>query len=324
MPSPRQELLQRLREQHVQLPDLQLLFSDWPQPAVSPGLDEMRPVISAALRSKLADRPTQHKVLDKMDVGLFTATYWPNTTLHQGLTLACIVIWLWVWDDDARVAKQIDQVARCFRVTDAAQQPATNTYQDFLTTIGNEIGDTHDFETRQLFLSEFKFTLESISLEQRRRLSPMLPTPEEYMATRMGTSAVNLASLLNCFANGFTLPLKVLTDPDMSVLLDQTNIIIWALNDLISLEKEIKEKAIDSLVPLLYHQSGNFEDAVTQVIGIVKKAIRHFDLVAATLANKFKDEAVAGNLCRFVDACRKNCTGSLYWSLRTRRYRLAK
>ncbi|PFH62200.1 hypothetical protein XA68_14607 [Ophiocordyceps unilateralis] len=216
----------------------------------------------------------------------------------------------------------IDCFAHCLRLGKVSTHSAgTNAFYDFLEIVGNAVYETHGIEHRELLLSEFKFTVEATSMEQKRRLNPMLPTPRDYMATRMGTSAVNITSLLNGYANGFILPIEILMDPEMRVVWDQTNLINWSLNDLLSLHKEIGEQTVDSLVPLLFHQSGDLKAAVSQVVEIIQGAVQRFDIAATALTNKFAgDSSIAENLSRYIDACRKNCTGGLYWSLRTARY----
>jgi len=47
---------------------------------------------------------------------------------------------------------------------------------------------------RKILLRELEFFMETSELEQKRRLSPELPTVEEYSACRMGTSAVTVTT----------------------------------------------------------------------------------------------------------------------------------
>ncbi|RDA94855.1 hypothetical protein CP533_4215 [Ophiocordyceps camponoti-saundersi (nom. inval.)] len=357
MTSQRQELLESLVGQPVHIPDLRGLFSEWPA-AVNPNLEDLRAFVSSSLKSKFAQNSAQYKTLDKMDIGLLTSAMWPDASFKRARVLSILVLWLFAWDDEmdteiGRLAddfeaaeasrrESIDKISHCFHLGNFSEQPVqTNTFHDFLTTIGNAVNDDYGIDFRMLLLSEFKFTAECISTEQRRRLSSMLPTPEEYIATRMGTSGSNITSLMNwyaprrviylpaaeniclerSYASETVLPLEVLTDPDMKVILDQVNLILWTTNDLYSLRKEIGEKAVDSLVPLLYNRGGNLEAAVSQVVHIMQEAIQRLDRAATKLATKFAgDETVAEGFSRYINTCRQNCTGSLYWSVRTARY----
>lgn len=71
--------------------------------------------------------------------------------------------------------------------------------------------------------------METSEVEQRRRLSEDLPTLDEYITCRMGTSACGVTSAYNEFAQGLDpLPTYVMEDPEMRNLWDGTNIIVWA------------------------------------------------------------------------------------------------
>lgn len=52
-------------------------------------------------------------------------------------------------------------------------------------------------EHRELLFRELEFFMKTSEVEQKRRLSPDLPSLEEYVETRMGTSAVNVTSFFN-------------------------------------------------------------------------------------------------------------------------------
>ncbi|KAJ0154480.1 hypothetical protein CTA2_12990 [Colletotrichum tanaceti] len=163
--------------------------------------------------------------------------------------------------------------------------------------------------------------METSEVEQQRRLSPKLPSTEEYLATRMGTGAVNVCTFLNEAAYGISLPVEILRDAHMKVIWDQTNILVCVVNDLLSLKKEIDQQSVESIVPLLYNNVGSLAAAVAMVVGIIEKSIEEFDGAAALLLGKFADdEALVADLKVYIDACRLNCTGNLNWSLRTGRY----
>jgi hypothetical protein len=84
-------------------------------------------------------------------------------------------------------------------------------------------------DQRVLIQKELEFFMETSETEQVRRLSEDLPSVDEYIACRMGTSAVGVTSAYNEFAHGLDpLPSYVMEDPEMRKLWDETNIIFWA------------------------------------------------------------------------------------------------
>ncbi|KAK2595981.1 hypothetical protein N8I77_013493 [Diaporthe amygdali] len=191
----------------------------------------------------------------------------------------------------------------------------------FFKVIGDAACEVYDRNHREILLSEFQFFMDTSEAEQRIRLSSELPSTKEYTRTRMGTSAVNVTTFFNEYAYGTSIPVNVLNDPDMKVLWDQTNIIIWATNDLLSLKKEVAQQTVDSLVPLLYHKHGNLDLAVSLVVETIENAVKDFDCAAEALARKFSaDRELMPKLETYINACRLNCTGNLNWSLQTGRY----
>ncbi|ORX95690.1 isoprenoid synthase domain-containing protein, partial [Clohesyomyces aquaticus] len=192
----------------------------------------------------------------------------------------------------------------------------------FFKVLGDAALETYTFEQRELLLKELEFFMETSEVEQRTRLSEDLPTMDQYITCRMGTSAVGVTSAFNEYSEGLApLPAHVINDPEMRIIWDETNIIVWAVNDLLSLKKEVQQQTVDSLVPLLYRKFGNLDLAVSLIVEAVQKAVQNFDRVAERLTNKYSaDEKIAVKLRAHIDANRYNCTGNLYWSLRTGRY----
>jgi hypothetical protein len=75
------------------------------------------------------------------------------------------------------------------------------------------------------------------------------------------------------------------------------------------------------LVPLLYQETNNLELSVSLVVDTIKKAVEKFDRTAELLQSKYAgDSEIQRRLKIHIEANQFNCTGNLYWSLRTSRY----
>ncbi|KAF2467746.1 terpenoid synthase [Lindgomyces ingoldianus] len=247
-------------------------------------------------------------------------------------------MWLFIWDDeiDAEVGRlssdlkaaqnfrndTIRYMQFCLGLGDDDCPAPENPIIAFFKVIGDAALESYTLEQRELLFKELEFFMETSEVEQRRRLSEELPTLDEYITCRMGTSAVGVTSAFNEFAQGMApLPSHVINDADMRTLWDETNIIIWAVNDLLSLKKEVQQQTVDSLVPLLYHRFGNLQLAVSLIVEAVEKAVQNFDSTAETLMRRYSaDEKIARKLKAHIEANQYNCTGNLFWSLRTGRY----
>ncbi|KAJ0273315.1 hypothetical protein COL940_009941 [Colletotrichum noveboracense] len=247
---------------------------------------------------------------------------------------------LFIWDDevDAEVGdlssdfqaaqtfrrETIEYVRHCLGLDEVGcvtREPPESKIIAFFKIIGDASCQAYGVEHRELLFRELEFFMKTSEVEQKRRLSPDLPSVEEYVETRMGTSAVNVTS----FFNEVSLPIKVLTDPYMKVVWDKTNIIIWATNDLLSLKKEVGQQTVDSIVPLLFREFCSLDLAVSMVVETIEKAVEDFDHAAYILTERYSgDESLIGNLKTYINACRLNCTGNLNWSLQTGRYGVSK
>ncbi|KAG6353738.1 hypothetical protein INS49_005447 [Diaporthe citri] len=203
-------------------------------------------------------------------------------------------------------------VRYCLKLSedDATKPEPPNQIIAFFKVIGDATCEAYYQSHRGILLREFEFFMETSEAEQRIRLSPELPSTEEYMRARLGTSAVNVASFFNEYAYGTSISVEVLNDPDMKVT-----------NDLRSLKKEVAQQTVDSFVPLLYLVHGNLDLAVSLVVETIENAVKDFDCAAESLARKFSDDKeFIPRLETFIRACRLNCTGNLNWSLQTGRY----
>ncbi|KAJ2983082.1 hypothetical protein NQ176_g946 [Zarea fungicola] len=292
--------------------------------------------LAAVKLASLSNSESKQNILQKIDSGLFSAAWWPTANFEAGLNLSRLVLWLFIWDDeidaegghlagDFQAAQDFRQttinfVEHCLGLTNSYCPTPSNQILQFFKRIGDAVCHSYD-EGKALLFSEIKFFIECSELEQSRRLSPDLPTIAEYQETRMGTSAVNITTFFNEYACNITLPVAVLEEPLMKIIWDKTNTIIWAVNDIVSLNKEVAQNTVDSMVPLLYTEFGSMKTALAMIVGLVEEAVESFDRAATALLGKYSDDGtIADKLTLYIDACRQNCTGNLYWSLRTARY----
>jgi hypothetical protein len=87
---------------------------------------------------------------------------------------------------------------------------------------------------------EIRLFMEMSELEQRMRLAGVIPSVEEFWRYRLGSSAVTVCMALNEFSwEDMNLPSTFYEDDDVKKVLIHTNTIISAVNDLLSVKKEI-------------------------------------------------------------------------------------
>ncbi|KAH6654009.1 isoprenoid synthase domain-containing protein [Truncatella angustata] len=335
--SAREGILEALDGREFRIADLSALFSNWPQ-TVSPCLDELRGLIPEILMSLTTSSEKLFK-LNKADFALFATSWWPDAPLGRAHILACLVVWVRSLRSNRReIDAEVGTMARDLKGAQEFRDETTEFMRQYLglcepkvktprsriiaffKVIGDAACETYSLGHRKLLFSELEFFMKTSELEQRRRLRVDLPTLDEYVSCRMGTSACNVTTFFNEFSIGVTIPAHILTSPSMRRLWDATNTIIWAVNDLLSLKKEVAQQTVDSLLPLLFYQYGDLERSAQTAIDLIAANVAEFDMVAERLLERWRTDDIADSLRLYIDACRYNCTGNLHWSLRTGRY----
>lgn len=127
------------------------------------------------------------------------------------------------------------------------------------------------------------------------------------------------------YALEIQLPNAIRADPDMAEIWLQANNVIWIVNDMLSLKKEIAQDETDSLVPILVGQGKDLQAAMDHGFDMVRNAKRSLDAAAIRLQETVKasySETVADDVEKFVESCRMACTGSTNWSVESGRYKI--
>ncbi|KAM3072435.1 hypothetical protein ACMFMG_009236 [Clarireedia jacksonii] len=331
----RKQLVMLLKGQRVHIPDLTSIFHNWPQ-AINREVDSIRPDIEKRLESLFPGDRRLEK-LKAADFALFGSCWWPHASEGSLRIVAYLAIWLFVWDDEldseigplandfsrgqAFRSDTIRYVTHCLGLEsqDLGDEPTNNIIRSF-KVIGDAICHAYTDAQRRILLEQMVFFMDCSEIEQRVRLSDELPTIGQYWDCRMGTSAVGVTLAVNEFANGCD-ESTMMIDEKMKILWDCANEIIWLVNDILSIKKELDQNTVDSLVPLLFRHTGSAQAAIDSAVASVTAAVKGFDRIAAELLQQYQyEQETHAALQRFINACRYNCTGNLAWSLRTKRY----
>ncbi|RAL64505.1 hypothetical protein DID88_001980 [Monilinia fructigena] len=317
-----------LRGQSGSHNNLYPIFENWPQ-GINAEVDSIRPDIEQKLESLFPGDPRLEK-LKAADFSMFGSCWWPNASIER-LRI------LFVWDDelDSEIGKFSNDFDKgqdyrsdtrtylyhCLSIgkVDPGDEPSNAIIRSF-KVIGDAICEVYTEAQRQILLEELLFFMDCSEIEQRVRLSEKLPTVEEYWRCRMGTSAVGVTTAMNEFAIGSEVS-TMMINTSMKALWDYTNEIVWLVNDILSIKKELEQNTVDSLIPLLYIDAGSAQAAIDSAVASLHVVVNGFDKLANDLIDQYRsDEITQAALQRFLDACRHNCTGNLNWSLQTQRY----
>ncbi|KAI1743355.1 hypothetical protein F4680DRAFT_445229 [Xylaria scruposa] len=144
----RADLISCIKGSRVRIPDLQSLFTHWPQ-YVHPQVGELEEYVQRTLES-IFPGPEEEERLRKMkatEVALFAASWWAYAPFEMLCVATTLSIWLFVWDDGQM-----------------------STFVKELALFINMCQEEHNFQ-----------------------MTANLPTIEEYLQRRMGSSAVRVA-----------------------------------------------------------------------------------------------------------------------------------
>ncbi|EED22466.1 conserved hypothetical protein [Talaromyces stipitatus ATCC 10500] len=227
-----------------------------------------------------------------------------------------------MWEDWESAQKfrldTIQYVQYCLGLAPSNQEysESTNPIIRAFDVIGFAIRDSCSLSQRKMVYDEMNEFMKQSEQEQRLRLNnDSLPSVDEFWSYRLGASAVFICLAINEYSYGdMDLPTAVFEDPDMKEIWQLTNIIISAVNDMLSLKKEIARDAIDSVIPIMYVQLGSVEAAMDKTVEFVVSMIQKFDEAEARLLTRYcSDENLQKQLWRFVDGAKYYCTGNLIW-----------
>ncbi|KAL1850514.1 hypothetical protein Plec18170_006799 [Paecilomyces lecythidis] len=235
-----------------------------------------------------------------------------------------------MWEDWDSAQKfrldTLEYVQYCLGLSDTDQkdpEPKNSIIRAF-NVIGFAIRDACTRNQRQIFYDEMQEFMKQSEQEQRLRLNDdHLPSLSEFWSYRLGASAVFICLAVNEYAYGdIELPEEIFEDVDMKEIWQLTNIIISAVNDILSLKKEIANEAVDSVIPILYVKLGSLEAAMDNTAGFIASMIRRFDEAEERLLQRYctADDDLQLQLRKFIVGAKQYCTGNLKWSMETRRY----
>jgi hypothetical protein len=106
--------------------------------------------------------------------------------------------------------------------------------------IGEGIKTEYNLNQKMKFYEEMRFFMEMSEREQRIRLAGVIPGLEDFWEYRLGSSAVTVCLAVNEFSwDNMHLPSDFCEDDNVKRILLHTNTIICAVNDLLSIKKEI-------------------------------------------------------------------------------------
>ncbi|KAK7911630.1 terpenoid synthase [Apiospora marii] len=311
----REYIMTQVQGSRVRFPDFQTFLAHWPQ-GVHPDIDRLEQDVHGILKSIFPNTEDVGRLqrTKAAKLGLFAASWWAYSSYEALRTLLTLCIWLFVWDDETD-SGQFSYMINSFSQAAEFRQETLSYLKESLSDggepgcstistnpiitgfgpVGRSIASWGDRDQVEMFLDELVFFIQMVEVEQRALATPHLPTVDDYMKQRMGTSAVRVF---------------------LAIMDDLGN--DWPSERHIVLEKRDKRKQaqsqVDTLIPLLFLELGSIQAAIDHGAEMVKASIGRFEAAEENLLARYSDRPNSGRALKdYIDGCKYACTANLNW-----------
>ncbi|KAH7305266.1 isoprenoid synthase domain-containing protein [Stachybotrys elegans] len=334
-----------MRGTRITIPDLQLLTDHWPS-AIHRDIEELEHEFNGILQHS-AFSSLDHGRLQKMarfEIPHFGACWFSFAVTFEALLVATLFsTWLFVWDDEtdshefstliddfekscAFRKETLDYLKKSLRLHDDGISTSSISHSPIITSfepIADVLIKQCTESERSKFMRELQFFIEMTEEEQQIQRRHYLPSVEEYMRRRMGSSAVRTCLALHEYVLGSRLPEDVMNSEYMHTIWHETNVIISVENDILSIKKEVDQSQVDTLIPLLSLELGSVQLAIEHATEMVRRSVQRLEAAEKLLLEKYSSHTkLQADLRKFISTCKSACNGNLNWSMTSGRYKL--
>ncbi|OBR09487.1 Terpene synthase family protein [Colletotrichum higginsianum IMI 349063] len=346
-------LASRFRGAELRIPDLMKVFAGWPF-STSPHLARLRALFDTTLDGCIGDEK-KREALKRADFGWLIALWYPDSEWAELEAVSYLGLWLFVWDDEIDVietdfSKSAELALLHHRSTLAYVRRALG-----VSAAGDDNDNSNDNdndegsapENMAVFGRFGELTRGTMSLAQRQRLSNELhsfvaqvaaehvfhldcriPSPEQYREIRRGTAAVMPVVVLAEYMTRTEIPEALSSSPAFRVLESTTVDLIWLINDLYSLPKELADDTVLSIIPVLLHSGSSgssrwtLDAVVERILADIRASMDEFEGAAKELRALGAGDsgAAAAAAETFILYCRRLTAGVVLWTIQSPRY----
>ena len=296
--------------------------------AINPHATEaQQATIAWARRLRLMQRDTAYRRLNRLQYGMLMARAYPYAAPETLQIVTDWSTWLFLLDDqcdEAGLGHDPEQLARLHTQFLAVLQGISPDKDS-----GPLVYGLWDLHTRILahapegwqarFCRSVREYFTANVWEATNRRQRHIPDADSYCAMRLFTSAVYPCLLLIELTEGLHLPSEVYDHPDVQHLSKMANNVISWSNDIVSLEKELRQGDVHNLALILSHEQNlSLQTAVDRVSALHDAEVYAFMALARRLPSF--TPTVDVDLQRYVSGMRFWMRANWDWSLGTLRY----
>ncbi|WYZ36513.1 hypothetical protein EsH8_II_000019 [Colletotrichum jinshuiense] len=176
----------------------------------------------------------------------------------------------------------------------------------------------NNYNYRVRIAKEVTATLKGYRQEALNRYDRRVPTLDEYLSYREASSCIMQVAVNLEFANGISLPEDVMNSAEMNKLYHAAVAVIWIVNDIVSMRKEIKEGFVENLVVLL--ANGDVQDGLDASVARLQTEIAAVNEASEAAVKRFAGTPHQHHVSLLARNCKNMCMANWLWSLETPRY----
>ncbi|KAJ2987460.1 hypothetical protein NUW58_g4493 [Xylaria curta] len=336
----------QLDGKRLHLSDLTKVFASWPT-ATNRHVAELEILVDSLLE-RIVTNKRKLEALKQADFARLMSLWYPDAEWPELKVATAYSVWIFVWDDEIdgcdTDAAANDELAHAYYRqslayihsqlgldgTNQGDIEAPHQNMELFADVGCGVRGATDIQQRQRFFDELENFMLQVGVEHTHRMAGTIPTTEEYMNIRAGSVGCAPQIAMTDFMLKMRLPEPVMEGAAMKALWRETIYICLILNDVYSVQKEIRQGSLLNIVPVMFKNTKHaykksMETVSTDLQILLKETMERFEAAAQELSEIAPGDAVLhGNILEFIKWCRYFITGVLYWSLESRRYGMAK
>ncbi|KAL0936346.1 pentalenene synthase [Colletotrichum truncatum] len=305
----REKILWGLHGQNVRIPDLGKMMTGWPKD---------QSLHLEAVNSKILRIIETHAVNDTVRMRLTKAMlskqltgWYPYASCDRIEALTSFQAWMFIIDDmldqyslvhkfdfsalHVMLAYCRDFVERSLGVLTTAEtssiqyrdHDAVVSFEEYAQAVCRCYGDNYSYRKR--IAREATATLDGYRQEALNRYAGRIPTLDEYLG----------------------LPEEVMASDEMRELYRAAVAVVWIVNDIVSLRKEIKEAFLENLVVLL--SDGNAQNGLNRAVIRLEREVASVNEASAAAVHRFSDTPHKHHVSLLARNCKNMCMANWLW-----------
>ncbi|KAK7211832.1 hypothetical protein V2G26_019010 [Clonostachys chloroleuca] len=269
---PAKSIATTLSQMTLYVPGLGRLLQDWPRGA-NPNIETARAEVEKLLEMTI-EAPEKLMKLRKCDFGLLAALCYP-TCPRAGLLIATqLLLWIFLWDDEIDMgegntctatnhenakdycSRSLRHVEEVFDPYNAHSSSAGPNAMKIFDLLSEQLRINMSSDQTKRFTHTIKTFIEQAAVEQIGDSNEdRLPNFDNYMNLRLDTSAIGPSLAICELTVEVTLPEWVTQSAEMGCMWKSISVICMLINDIYSLQKELRNGVAQSAIPILWSAS---------------------------------------------------------------------